>query len=180
MTITKLAAEYAKEKHKDQKRKYTGEPYFNHCEEVASIIRSQSRMWGQDEAVISAAYLHDAVEDTDATIEDIERIFGKRIAQLVSEVTDTSKPSDGNRKIRKEIDRRHLKNASPAGQTIKLADLISNSRSIAEHDKNFARVYLEEKERLLEILKKGDPWLYDMAYAVLQESQRKLIQNAIS
>lgn len=173
------AAFYAQEKHKAQKRKYTGEPYFNHCEEVANIVRTESKSWGNDEDVIAAAYLHDVVEDTDATIEDIKRIFGKRISQLVSEVTDISKPSDGNRKIRKEIDKQHLAAASAAGQTIKLADLISNSKSIAEHDLDFARVYLAEKEKLLEILTKGDRGLFDLAYKTLQESQKKLIQNTL-
>lgn len=183
MQIIDLAIKYAKEKHKDQKRKYTGEPYFNHCEEVANILQKESsnNFYKTDERTIAAAYLHDVVEDTDATIEEIREIFGETVAQLVSEVTDVSKPSDGNRKIRKEIDRKHLEKASPAAQSIKLADLISNSRSIAEHDKDFARIYLDEKERLLEILiKRGDLGLYNLAKVTLIESQKKLIQNAIS
>ena len=74
-----------------------------------------------------------------------------------------------------------MEKASPAAQSIKLADLISNSRSIAEHDKDFARIYLDEKERLLEILiKRGDLGLYNLAKVTLIESQKKLIQNAIS
>ncbi len=175
MNLIDSAIEYAKEKHKNQKRKYTGEPYFNHCNEVANIIIREGRVFNCDESVIAAAYLHDVVEDTDARIEDIERIFGKRVAQLVSEVTDVSKPTDGNRKTRKEIDRKHLEKASPEGQTIKLADLISNSHSIVQRDKNFAKVYLEEKEKLLRILNKGDSRLLDIAYTVLQNSQIELI-----
>lgn len=96
------------------------------------------------------------------------------MALLVEEVTDVRQPSDGNRVIRKGIDRLHLKNASNAGQSIKLADLISNSQSIVKYDQNFAKVYLEEKEKLLEVLVKGDVSLYSLAIKILRESKNQL------
>jgi (p)ppGpp synthase/HD superfamily hydrolase len=176
--MIQLAIEFAKEKHKDQKRKYTGEPYFNHCAEVAELIKDVAHNeagYFYTEEVIAAAYLHDVVEDTDATIEDIKRIFGKYVAKLVSEVTDVSKPSDGNRFARKEIDRVHLMNASPEGQSIKLADLISNTKSIVKHDANFAKVYLVEKDKLLDVLcKKGNLKLYHLARETLKEAKKEL------
>ena len=71
-----------------------------------------------------------------------------------------SKPEDGNRATRKAIDREHTAQAPAEAQTIKLADLISNSKSIMAHDPDFAVTYLAEKRLLLEVLTKGDPGLH--------------------
>lgn len=172
MSLIIRAQKFAKEKHKHQKRKYTGEPYFNHCEEVAYLVGFESLL--NSNKAVAAAYLHDVVEDTETSIEEIEEIFGKTVAQLVSEVTDISKTSDGNRKARKEIDRKHLEKASPEGQTIKLADLISNSISIVECDKDFAKVYLAEKEKLLEVLIYGDRLLFLKAKTILKKAMEQL------
>lgn len=157
-----LASRYAQEKHADQKRKYTGEPYFNHCKHVASILAKAGMDWD----VIAAGVMHDTVEDTDATNDEIKELFGERVAKLVEEVTDVSRPEDGNRSIRKEMDRQHLSKASYEGKSIKLADIISNTTSIMTHDPNFSVVYLKEKEKLLEVLKGGNEDLYRQAMEV--------------
>lgn len=149
MNLLNLAIEYAKEKHKNQKRKYTGAPYFEHCREVAGILEE---MGVRDEEMLCAAYLHDTIEDTDATFEELENFFGANITQFVRELTDISKKEDGNREVRKEIDRQHTAKAQTKVKIIKLADLISNGRTIAFDDPNFAKVYMTEKRRLLEIL----------------------------
>ena len=86
--------------------------------------------------------------------------FGIDIATMVNWLTDVSRPEDGNRARRKAIDREHTARAPAEVQTIKLADLISNSRSIMQHDPEFARVYLEEKRLLLEVLTRGDAELH--------------------
>ena len=65
-----------------------------------------------DEETIAAAWLHDTVEDTPATFEDIERDFGHGVKALVMELTDISRPGDGNRALRKEIDLDHTAMAS--------------------------------------------------------------------
>lgn len=69
-----------------------------------------------DPATNAAARLHDLVEDTTVTIGDVRREFGDAVAQRVGELTDLSRPGDGNRAARKAIDRRHLAGASPAAQ----------------------------------------------------------------
>ena len=148
---------FALEAHGSQVRKYTGEPYVHHPVAVAKIVQSVS----QDCEVLSAAILHDVIEDTSNTYEDIKEAFGLHIADYVLEVSDVSKPEDGNRKIRKEIDRQHLSEASPGGMTIKLADCLHNGYDIWEHDKNFAVVYMREIERLLPLLNKGHVDLYN-------------------
>lgn len=98
------AIELAKNAHEGQVRKYTGEPYFNHLEEVANIVSEYT----DDESMIAAAYLHDVVEDTDTTIGAVKSRFGDIVAGYVNGLTDISKPSDGNRKTRKKMDREHL------------------------------------------------------------------------
>jgi (p)ppGpp synthase/HD superfamily hydrolase len=135
-----------------QVRKYTGEPYIVHPAEVAKIVTDA----GGTEAMICAAWLHDTVEDTGVTIETIRAEFGAEVAELVGWLTDVSRPEHGNRAHRKALDRAHSAAAPAEAQTVKLADLIANTRSIIEHDVAFARTYLEEKRLMLEVMTKGD------------------------
>jgi (p)ppGpp synthase/HD superfamily hydrolase len=109
--------------------------------------------------MIAAALLHDVVEDTHVTLDQIEDRFGNEVAELVGWLTDISRPEDGNRRTRKALDRFHSADAPAEAQTIKLADLIHNTISIAEHDPNFWKVYREEKIELLKVLTKGDKTL---------------------
>ena len=139
-----------------QLRKYTNEPYIVHPAEVARIVASVP---GSTPDMVAAAWLHDVVEDTGCTYTDIHMAFGIDIATLVGWLTDVSRPEDGNRATRKAIDRAHTAEAPAEAQTIKLADLISNSRSIMEHDPTFAKTYLEEKRLLLEVMTRGDAGL---------------------
>ncbi len=159
MDIVRKAQVYAMAAHAavGQRRKYTGEPYIVHPAEVAKIVAGVP---GATPDMVAAAWLHDVVEDTGCTYTDIHMGFGADIATLVGWLTDVSKPEDGNRAKRKAIDRAHTAEAPAEAQTIKLADLISNSRSIMSHDPEFAKVYLEEKRLLLEVLTKGDPGLH--------------------
>lgn len=153
-----------------QVRKYTGAAYIEHPAAVAKLVES---VGGSPEQV-AAAWLHDVVEDTPVTIEEVAAEFGDVVAGLVSSLTDVSKPSDGNRKARKAIDLRHTAEASPEAKTVKLADLIDNTRSIVEHDPAFARIYLAEKLRLLEVLGDGDPVLFALAKAEAEAGLSKL------
>jgi len=147
-----------------QKRKYTGDPYIVHPASVAKLVATVS----DNPDMICAAWLHDVVEDTPVTLAEIEVEFGADVAQLVSDLTDVSKPEDGNRRIRKALDREHTKSASANAKTVKLADLIDNARSITQHDPQFASVFMEEKRLLLEVLQEGDKALYAMAAEIVQ------------
>ena len=138
-----------------QVRKYTFEPYILHPTEVASIVATVPHT----NEMLAAAWLHDTVEDTGVSIVDIQQEFGNEVASLVGWLTDVSTPEQGNRAARKAIDRDHTACAPAEAQTVKLADLIANSRSILAHDPTFARVYLEEKRMLLEVLTRGDATL---------------------
>lgn len=156
-----------------QKRKYTGEDYYFHPEEVALLVYTTL---GDNctQEMIAAALCHDLCEDTNITLDFISLNLSEEVAELVEMLTDVSKPEDGNRAQRKEIDRQHTAKASPAAKTIKLADLISNSKSILEHDKDFAKVYIKEKDLLLEVLKEGDPTLYAQAKDIVEKAKLEL------
>lgn len=146
----------------DHRRKYTGDPYIVHPIAVAEIVRSVPHT----PEMIAAAYLHDVVEDTPVGLDEIREEFGDEVADLVDRLTDVSKPSDGNRAVRKAIDRRHLAAAPAEAQTIKLADLIDNTLTISVHDPDFWRVYRREKLALLEVMCLGDPTLMSRALAL--------------
>jgi len=155
MTVVEKARIFATAAHAAvaQLRKYTNEPYIVHPTEVAGIVASVE---GATNEMIAAAWLHDVVEDTGVSIEVIRAEFGPEVAELVGWLTDVSRPEQGNRATRKAIDRAHTAMAPATAQTVKLADLISNTRSIMQHDEKFAKTYLEEKKMLLEVMTKGD------------------------
>jgi len=147
-----------------QTRKWSGEPYIVHPAAVVDILLTKTSQPVYED-MLCAAWLHDVVEDTKLTLAFIQEMFGDSVARLVEQLTDISKPTDGNRQIRKRIDLMHTANASPEGKTIKLADLIDNTKSIVELSPGFAVVYMQEKEELLEVLKEGDQALWALAHA---------------
>ena len=167
MNVLKQATIFAKEAHGDQKRKYSGEPYIVHPVAVSKIVIDALRREKTDEKLIeqvaAAAVMHDVLEDTLVTKEEMQDKFGEFITNLVLQVTDVSQPEDGNREIRKGIDRDHIANGTYLGKTIKLADLIDNTRDIVANDRDFAKTYVREKILLLEVLKDGNPYLYRTA-----------------
>lgn len=170
--LERRACEFAMHWHEriGQRRRYTGLPYIVHPAAVAELVRSVS----DDEAMLAAAWLHDVVEDTPCTLAMIEAEFGADVTRLVAELTDVSKPEDGNRATRKAIDRAHTAAASARAKTVKLADLIDNGRDILAHDRHFARAYMREKCLLLEVLREGNPRLWHQAYALVQEAYELL------
>ena len=125
--------------------------------------------------MLAAAWLHDVLEDTVATTVEVEDVVGPEVLQYVLALTDCN-TTIGNRAFRKSHDRARLSAAPEPAKTIKLADLIDNTSSIVDHDKNFARVYLKEKELLLPCLKGGDASLWNRAFETLQKAQEAMLQ----
>jgi len=120
------AAHFAAEHHKGQKRKgEAGEPYINHLIEVAELIATSSDLL--DTNLVMAGFLHDTVEDTDVTPQELEQRFGKDVASLVMEVTDDKSLPKEQRKVL-QVQTAHKK--SVRAQTLKLADKISNLRAL--------------------------------------------------
>lgn len=174
MNIVEQAVDFAVKAHGEQRRKYTGEIYSVHLAGVARIVASVPH----DSEMLAAAWLHDVIEDTSVTPQQLRAEFPGRVVTIVLELTDCD-GSVGNRTFRKAHDRARLASASAAAKTIKLADLIDNTSSIVEHDKIFARVYLDEKALLLPCLRGGDTTLWDRAYTTLQDAQHQLVQAVL-
>lgn len=173
MDVVRKAQVYAQAAHAavGQRRKYTNEPYIVHPAEVARIVAGVP---GSTPDMVAAAWLHDVVEDTGCTFTDIHMAFGIDIATLVGWLTDVSQPHDGNRAHRKAVDRAHTAEAPAEAQTVKVCDLLSNTKSIVAHDPEFARVYLAEKRELLAVLTKAHPDVLAEAYRVLDNSEKAL------
>ena len=171
------AATFAKAAHEsiNQRRKYSGDPYIVHPQAVAGIVESVT----DDQAMIAAAWLHDVVEDTPVTIEQIAERFGEDVAGLVADLTKVSKKSDGNRAARKAIDREHTAAASARAKTVKLADLVDNLGGLAEDDPEFAKVYFAEKELLMDVLTEGEPNLFGRVMEIIRQGKAVLIGSDV-
>jgi guanosine-3',5'-bis(diphosphate) 3'-pyrophosphohydrolase len=142
--VVQKARSFAAKAHGLQQRKYEDAPFVVHLDRVVQLLRDH----GFDAPVLlAAAYLHDVVEDTDATIQDVLDDFGPEVAELVYWLTDAEQ---GSRKIRKIMSAWRLSRAPIEAKLIKLADLADNTPSIVERAPDFARVYLAEKRRILD------------------------------
>jgi len=120
------AAEFAAHKHRNQQRKGSSHrPYIGHCIEVARILAEAGKV--EDANVLAAALLHDTVEDTDTTRDELREQFGPVIDDLVAEVTDDKTLPSQQRKDAQEA---HAPHISAGAKVIKLADKISNVREI--------------------------------------------------
>lgn len=157
--IVTRARDFATLRHGAQLRKYDGTPYTLHLARVAEMVEGV----GGTPEMIAAAWLHDTLEDTSVDYGELITRFGIYTAGLVDVLTDDTPLEVGNRCVRKALYRSRLKDGSPAAKTIKLADLIDNTRSIVAHNPKFAKIYLAEKRDLLEVLGAGDRRLLEEA-----------------
>jgi guanosine-3',5'-bis(diphosphate) 3'-pyrophosphohydrolase len=179
-TIDKIIA-FADHAHGDQKRKYSDERYIVHPVRVMETCRELS----DDISILAAALLHDVLEDTQTTEEEIEQFLSgvlkedqvKRTLQYVRELTDIYTKKNYprfNRAERKRREADRLSEVSAEAQTIKYADLIDNAVNIAEHDPDFGPKFLREGEALLQKINKGDPQLYQKAGAIISQGTVQL------
>ena len=121
------ALEFAAHKHRDQRRKDVhASPYINHPIALANLIVNEADI--HDPEVICAALLHDTIEETETTPQELAREFGKDIRDIVLEVTDDSNLPKAERK-RLQIE--HAAHASHKAKLVKLADKICNLRDIS-------------------------------------------------
>jgi (p)ppGpp synthase/HD superfamily hydrolase len=126
LTALLMSVHFAADKHRDQRRKGREScPFINHPIEVAEIL---SRVGGvTDVATLQGAILHDTIEDTETTGEELEGRFGAEVRRLVEEVTDDQRLPKAERK-RLQIE--HAPQLSPKAKLIKIADKISNVRDV--------------------------------------------------
>ena len=120
------AIAYAADKHRDQRRKdANASPYINHPIALANVLANEGGI--DDEAVLVAAILHDTIEDTETTADELRRLFGKRITDIVLEVTDDKSLPKAERKRLQIV---HAGEISQRAKLVKLADKICNLRDI--------------------------------------------------
>lgn len=154
------AMSFAADQHTGQRRKgAAAEPYVNHLAEVADLVARATE--GCDPALVAAAILHDTIEDTGATYEEIVRRFGPDVADLVAEVTDNKSLLKEERKRLQVVNAPHK---SSRAKLIKLADKISNLRAIAasppaDWSAERQRDYVAWARQVGDGLKGANPWL---------------------
>lgn len=153
--ITKAALIFAKEKHKNQNRKVTNEPYVTHPISVAKILRENKKSHKIKE-LVAAAFLHDTLEDTNTTEHELEKLFGKLITSLVLELTTDEKEKEkiGKEKYlaEKMSDNSRMSNWA---LVIKLADRLDNVSDLKNADEKFRKRYTKETRHILETLEKN-------------------------
>jgi (p)ppGpp synthase/HD superfamily hydrolase len=167
------AVRYAFAKHTaaGQRRKWSDAPYIVHPIAVSKLLIKYA---DPTEDMLVAAVLHDTVEDTDATLDDIQGLFGKPVRDLVYWLTDVAVPSDGNRAKRMEINRLHIAQAPAEAQTIKVADMIHNSSGCVEVAGGFAWKYIPEQRAKYHLLTKAEPVILARLDDVLTKEEAKL------
>lgn len=143
-----LTRQWAATAHEGQFRADGKTPYVTHPWRVGDTLS----MMGEPVEVVMAGYLHDVPEDTPYGLEDIERTFGRKVAALVEWLTNTTHGMKASRAERKRIDRERLANAPREAKLIKLVDRIDNLQDTGK-DEGFLKLYREESQLLLEVLR---------------------------
>ena len=159
------AIKFAVDAHAGQVRKIRNNPYILHPLEAAAIAGTLTK----DEDIICAAVLHDVVEDTDGTLDEIRELFGDRVAELVCSETENKRrylPPEATWKIRKEETLKHLRESNDIGiKTLWMADKLSNVRS-------FYDAYMEVGDAFWQEFNQKDKneqaWYYREVYNILK------------
>lgn len=169
LTLVIKAANFAARKHRDQRRKdVDASPYINHPIALATVLSNEAGI--TDPVVLSAALLHDTVEDTETTFAELQAEFGKTIAAVVMEVTDDKKLPKPERKRLQVV---HARTASRRARVVKLADKICNLRDLvssppASWKLRRKRKYFDWSKEVIDALRGTNrklEKLFDEAYA---------------
>lgn len=168
------AASFAAKKHSSQKRKGAdAEPYINHPLEVVNLLANVGKIADYD--ILIAAFLHDTIEDTKTTKEEVTELFGEKVCGFVLEVTDDKSLPKA---IRKQKQVEHAPHLSDGAKQIKLADKISNIRDITDnppHDWSQERKieYVDWGERVVVGLRGANKNLEDCFDETAARARRK-------
>ena len=175
------ALHFAANKHRDQRRKdVEASPYINHPIEVAELL---ARVGGvTDPVILQGAVLHDTIEDTKTTPEELEAAFGPEVRRVVEEVTDDKslpKPE------RKRLQIEHAPHLSERAKQIKIADKISNILGVtqappADWTLERRQEYLNWTEQVVAGCRGCNAALEDFYDRVLEEGRRVLSQAVAS
>ena len=172
------AISFAAKKHRSQKRKGAdNEPYINHPIEVANLLASVGKI--DDFDVLIAAVLHDTVEDTATTTEEITNLFGETVSGYVAEVTDDKSLPKARRK---ELQVEHSPHLSTGAKLIKLGDKISNIRDVSENPPDGwslerRQEYINWGERVINGLRGANENLENHFDGLIADARGKLGEN---
>ena len=146
------ALNYAFEKYNNLKRKLTGLPYIIHPIRITLILRAAGYSEFQNEDLMVAALLHDLIEDTNITYDDIKKNFNLKVANIVKEL---SKPKN----IEKDEWLKSFENVSEEAKIIKIADRIDNLRDMVNWPDNKKKSYAKQAEIILDKCGEANPEL---------------------
>ena len=155
MSLIIKAAQFAERAHAGQFRKCGIEPYIMHPMRVAGMV---SLLPDAFEEMAAAAWLHDVLEDTEATLSELNDLFGDRVATMVSSLTNVELPHGSGRAARKAAQLRRLESAGRHVQQIKLVDRIDNLNTMTPRtDKSgFRKLFVKESRDLLKAIGSAD------------------------
>lgn len=176
--ILEKVREFADQAHGEQLRRYSSDRYIVHPVRVKETVSD----YIHDLPVLAASLLHDVLEDTPTTSEELSDFLktvmdedqARRCLQYVHELTDVYTKKDYprlNRRSRRNKEFERLAAASPQAQTIKCADVLDNAIDIADNDPDFALTYLRECKQLLQVLQQGN---YLLRHRAMQEVDDRL------
>lgn len=152
MSIILRAAALADRAHQGQKRKYTNFPYITHPARVAGRV---GILPGVTEEMVAAAYLHDVLEDTSITREEIEEATNAQVGYYVDCLTNKSKGTGLPRDQRKALDREHISQAPFEVRQIKAIDRLDNLLEMTDAPTDFKKLYAQESVLLADALGEG-------------------------
>ncbi len=151
MTKVESAELYARDKHKDMTRNDGITPYSAHLEDVVSLLKSLGII---DEDVLCSGWLHDTIEDTKTTLDDLNERFGKKVSVLVYSL---SKDEKLPKKERERLYVKQLKDASADAKIIKLCDISANLKDMTKPNskmsKNKMKKTAKQKRHYLQVIK---------------------------
>jgi len=172
------ALSFASVKHRNQRRKDAeSSPYINHPIAVASVLSAECAV--ADGQLLVAAILHDTVEDTETTFDELTEHFGAAVTELVRELTDDkSLPKEERKRLQIE----HAHSASPGAKQLKIADKICNIRDIlanppAGWSLQRRREYLEWASRVVDACRGVNPCLERAFDAALSQARQSITSN---
>lgn len=169
MSIILKAAALATRAHEGQKRKYTNLPYITHPARVAGRV---GILPGVTEELVAAAYLHDVLEDTTVTREEIEEATNAQVGFYVDCMTNKSKGTGLPRAERKALDRKHLAEIPAEVKQIKALDRIDNLLDCTGAPVDFKKLYSQESLLLADVLGNGP--LVDELRALAQKMKESV------
>lgn len=168
------AINFAAKKHRQEKRKGAdGEPYINHPLEVLNLLTNVGLV--EDFDILIAAVLHDTIEDTDTSKEEIKKLFGAKVSKMVMELTDDKSLPKAERK---QLQIEHAPHVSDGAKQIKLCDKISNIRDIMENppdgwSEKRRCEYVEWGEKVVDGLRGANKHLEKMFDKIVAEAHEK-------